>query len=263
MSELKRSLITFNSQHRSNPSESTSKFTIDLGNQIETQNITSVQIKNFSFVNVHYNINQYNNVFVIDDGAIKKVTLPEGQYTIQEILDDLTLLLSGVGITIVFSTNNKTGKISVDSCVPPCEFFDLKGSNVNWLGRDLGIVGNSGFVGTTTFTDLPDVSGLYQVNIHSRQLVHGSSIEVTTQFDSATNSFKRSPFMGDCVKTIPVDKPFGFQMVYENSDQSDIIHYDSTRNLKTIDIELRDTNNRNIDLQGTHTTITLLVEHLG
>lgn len=263
MAELKRSLITFNSNHRVGKSSETTKFTIDLGNQTETQNITSVQIKNLSFVNVQYNINKYNNKFVIDDGAIKSVTLPEGQYTITEVLDDLTTALAGVGITIVFSLNSKTKKIEVVSCVPPCDFFDVKGTDVNQLGRALGITNQSGYVGTYNFEDMPDISGLYQVNVHSRRLIEGSSVEVTTEYDDVENRFKRVPFMGDTVKTVPVNVGFGFQMVYENEDPTDLITYESPRNLQVVDIELRDTNNRTIDLHGTHVTMTLLVEHLG
>lgn len=263
MSDLKRSLITFTSIHRTSSSESTSHFNIDLGEQIETQNVISCQLKNMSFVNAHYNINQHNNVFTYSDGVIKTVTILEGQYNLTEVLDALTTAFGLVGVVVVLSINEPTKRVSVDSCVPPCDFFDVQGNIVNFLGRALGIVGSTGLVGSTLFEDLPDISGLYQLNIHSRRLIDGSSIEVITEFDSQLNKYKRSPFMGDCIKTIPVNVPFGYQMIYENSDSTDLITYSSERNLKHIDIDLRDVNNKTIDLHGTHVTMTFLVEHLG
>ncbi len=261
MSGVKRSLITINSQHRTSLSDSTSKFRVDLGHQIETENVLTCQVKNISFVNTAYNIDSLNNVFVINDGAYKTVTLEPGQYDLATVLSELTTALLAVGITIVLSIDPINKKVNVDSCIPACDFFDIQGSNINRLGITLGIIGSSGLVGSYQFTDLADISGLYQVNVNSRTLIEGSSVENIT--DITTVGIIRRPTMSDIIKTVPVNVPFGFQMVYENNDPSDFIEYQSPRNLTHIDVELRDVNNRVIDFHGTHVAITFLVTHLG
>ena len=117
--------LLLDSRDRTNVSDSTSNFTINLSNVIK--NITAVKLKQIGFNHKIYNVsNEYsNNVFMFQEMIPETVTrpisilIPDGHYSALElakVLENLMNANSQYIYTVSYSKN--TFKYTIDSTIP-------------------------------------------------------------------------------------------------------------------------------------------------
>lgn len=254
-----KTLVNINSKNRIVDSSPTSNFSVAIDASF-VQRVSAIRIKNVSFCNCVYNINKYNNKFVYEDSiGVNTILLEPGQYSLNQLLSSLQalLLVQPNPITISFSINSITKKISA-TVSPNISFFDYNGSLHNILGISLGIVGDSGLVSSLTFQSFPDISGLNVLNIISEKLSSDSGYIKEKKYIDGAPAFQQS-YLNGFVYSIPVQSSFGYDEIFENQDINDIIQYKTAKNLSTIDIKCVDTQNRELDLNGTDINIVLEV----
>lgn len=258
------SFIHINNLHRSSANDHPNKFTVNLGNNSVTNNVTAVTIKSISFCNTQYNVRTGRNRFYYSDDGINPlyVTVTVGQYTTIELLQavkDALFTLSGR--TLVWASNPITKKIEVSTCVPAMQFFDYAYGIDNPIGMQLGIIGVSGLVNTLSFDNTPDLSGLTMMYIRSSALSNNHSLE---QFSSAPASGRQRKVnieMSDIIDAIGCEAEFGFFVHHEGDRSTDMLSYETPRTFSSIDIELTDSSGSTVDLNGAEVIIVLEVFH--
>ncbi|MCD6036122.1 MAG: hypothetical protein K0S67_6 [Nitrososphaeraceae archaeon] len=110
---------------------------------------------------------------------------------------------------------------------------EIKNTVNNTLGNLLGYDTLNDFTDTLTADLLPKLNGISYFHIVSRKI----GVNCYTNSVDGTN-------LGCCLFSIPVTVPFGFQNVFENSNNQERIRFNIQTSLKNFDISLYDENFR-------------------
>ena len=219
-----KKVIVINSNDR--VSGTASDFTVQLKDDIYSQNIFAIGIQQISIPNTVYNINSLNNTFQIKrtvDINFTTYIIPQGQYTVGELLSYLnaTILLSG-GAIFTASQTPITFKIRFNVDLPGYSFKGSLGDAVGFLSDTTYTIAGSVF----DMPFLPNLVGADVISVHSRKLAENRGIDS----DSGAINLIDVVSMSGC--------GFGSYCV-KRFDPEMLIAFDSPRNLSTIDIRLR------------------------
>jgi hypothetical protein len=241
--------------HSTNPNDTQSNFTVNLNRMTETNNIVRCVFKGASFINNSYNIHTEgefkNNVFDYDivGGTPGSVTItPSGFYTTSELLNIISPAIQAaaqvveIGATVTMSSGSISKKVeAVVTGLIVGVVFPATGSLNKVLGNTTTATITALPAGATyVFDGTPDLYGLKRVYIHSTMMAEGNLVDG----DVETH---------DIIGSVPVSSivPFGGEVHYiSNESELDAVNYNSFRNFDSINITLRDLDNKVIELNG-------------
>jgi len=252
----KSKLIQINSADRNRVSDTRTNFTVDLGSDFKVSNVKSIAFKDIQFINSFYNVDTYNNQLFFHTGAGEvSITLAIGQYTLSQLIAATITAFAALGAPIVLTLIQDpiTKKLdwTTDVAVRYYE-YKLSDGALNPAANVFGIIGDSGATALTYLSaGLPDIGGVKVVNIISPEL--------------AANSCVSSRGAGrniNLAHSVPMISEFGVLIAHESSDfETDGHRYDenSTNNLNSVHIELRDENNNLLNSNGNDIVMTFKV----
>lgn len=237
-------------------SPSPSNFKVDISNDYHLNQATELYIHSISLPNVFQNIDIHNNqlLFIANDGLTSitpTITVPVGQYTINELLPVLEALINAelvalaptASITLTFNTTiNK-----IEFTIANFDAITLVGeSATSTIADTLGLTANLGPVSSGTFQSIPDLSGESMVYLHSKDLF-GSGTRLS-------NGVSVSSFA-----SIPINVPFLGTITYlPDQMETNKIMFRSQTDLTTINIRLRAQDGRILELGSNHELIIVL-----
>jgi hypothetical protein len=254
-------LVKLSSQDKSPESRSNSDFVVNYNNAPCMGNINKLIIKQITVPNVFYNINSTgynsensgNNVLSIRNetsGVVSDIVVPPGNYTADKLQAYLDTVLPA-GLTI--SLNGTTNKFEFLSTGDPYAYSE------DSLGAYLGIV-ESDFPfggGGTLLYDLPNfpnLAGVKEVFLSSAKMSDGTHLVLPVG--------NTLPVFA----TVPITVGFGeFQSYIAPSAPLDEVifpSYSAGSNLRTIDVQVRDSYGNILDLGGLDVIIIFKAEHL-
>ena len=228
-----------------------------------------LSLKSCTFRNIQYNVQssgpRKNNFFYFNlDGISQSVDVPEGFYSIYELIDVV-----------------KTGVETILAASGIIPLPTLTSLDYNPISAKVSIVIN----GNGSATPFELLGGTYSASINS---LLGNTIDVSLDtlgavkytFDSIVNlqhddrihlvsssmaqsigltSTGRNGRTIALLRAIPVDKPFGDIVSYESNDvDGERVFHPGGLNLSTIDLSLQDTDGNTIDLQNTVLSVEII-----
>jgi hypothetical protein len=246
------SIVVLNSKFRTADSNSSSNFTISIGQSVS---IKQIVVKSVSMPNSFYNINSSNNVAFVNLIGLGTyvIIVPVGQYNLANFLIALQTLLTGIDLGATVVQNPVTLKLDFTFSWP-AQFSTQSNSP---LSKVLGTyTTNTGdptaypVIPATSFSAnaLTDLSGVRNVYICSRVLGQG------------VNSILQSGDNLPMILNMPVTEPFGAVVYFESNETVlTLKSYKQTQNLQFIDLTLRGENSEVLDINGSEWSVTLLV----
>ena len=217
-------------------------------------NIKGFSVKSMSVPISYYQITSSNNTFVMVDTATTTsytIVVDDGVYSSSDIETVLKTKLDATASAIVFtvSVNPYTEKLTISGTAA----FSLDFTNTNYL--DLIGFNNITYASATSITapNVMDLNKRYNgFNVYSDKLSRGSA-------KVNTSSFQNSQLILVCNN--PSANVFQ-NYVYSNDDNANsMLHYKDTEHLETIDIEIRDAQNKPIDFNGVDTVNIILTTY--
>ena len=234
-------------------------------------NFIASSVKSISFRNLMYNVRskglRINNIFYFNlNGGLEQVVLPEGFYSIYELLalvqSGIEAILLGSGIiplpTLdVLDYNSISGKV----------FLTING---NGAGTPFELLGGTyplsinNILGNTVDTTL-DTLGATQytfnsiINLQSEDRVHLVSTAIAQNCGACNTSAYKTSRNISLLRAIPVNAGFGGLVVYESNDiDAEALRYSLTQNYSSMDIRLTDVYGETIDLQNSSMFVNIL-----
>ena len=211
--EFSKTLLYIDSKDRN--SGEINDFTVNLGNL--RSNIAYIQIHSVEMVNCIYPIrSNYNSIFKFKDtsNTLRSITLDDGNYDIDTLLDTLTTKMNVYSGTYSLSYSNINYKITITGD-NDFEIITSDNENTIWdiLGfkQDTDLTGSSSYTASHIFNLSQEPSYIY---IKS-SLIQGSKDKIMT-----ANNDKRKSYLCSLCK-IPLDAQFG-----------ELIHYKPNLDLK-------------------------------
>ena len=214
----------------------------------DLSHVKAVRFKYVSFNNSEYNVNSKNNVLAFNHSVagLNTVTIPEGQYTINELITRLGVLISDAinPNSIAISQDSISGKIDIS--LPDLETIIIYQNGVNGCtaGNLIGVSETTSAFTEARMANIPNLSGLNILHIHSRQIGNGDTIISTEENDIArVNGFL----------SVPITVGYSQTQSWQGND-ADIKYFDSEVNLQNIDISLRDGDGQLIECAENYST---------
>jgi len=262
MSDEKLFILSTNDKDP-NSSVSNSDFVINLRETYYSQNVEKVLVKEATVPNVFPNIRgtdygtSQNNILKIVEAFENTVTLPEGQYAITTAAapyNFLTALENAINAVIVgpivLSFNTLTGKI---------EFTNNGATDLNILVSNsplsvvLGVTEDLLIPSTGTPVSaqaLPDLSGFQNVYLHSKEIADSGAVDGDFGLISVVTPISLS------------DAPYNSYAYRKNDDDElSLIMYEQPRNLRRINIKLKDDKGNTLPI-GVHNINLVLKAYL-
>ena len=256
-------LVKVSSEDRDPESISSADFIVSYNNAPCMANINRLAIKNIIVPNVFYNINNTgyniqnngNNILFIKNittGLNFDIGINPGNYTISQLITEINTLLSLSGAGLSVTEDAVTKKLVFTSSA------DLFAYSTLQLGGFLGMVKPPPFDGpgklVYTLEGFPNLSGVKEVYIGSARMSDGSHLVIP--FGSTL----------PIIAAVPLNVGFGEFQVYiaPNIELDEIVFpsYSAGSNLRTIDIQVRDSFGNILDTGGLPTTITFKAYHM-
>ena len=217
-------------------------FTYDL-NKYSTgkiKNAVEIKVSSIEYPNTSHFINSTkgNNTFTVDGTTI---TLPDGNYTTDDIVTELNSLLTGEGVTLTIDIN--TGKITFTFA--GTKDFDFSNTTeYKSLGASLGFSEDT-YTGTSTFSteNIPDITGENYFFLKINDYGH---IE---------NKGKRY-----LAKVLNITPKYALNFDGQNSYVSKVYKFRQPVDITVLNIELRDYLNNLINLNGLPLSFTLEIK---
>ena len=240
--------MVLNSKFRTADSNSSSDFTISIGQSIS---IKQMVIQSVTFPNTVYNITDKNNVGGLEyNTGTYNITIPIGQYNLAEFIVALQTALTVIDIGSVVSQNPLTQKLEFTFSMPArftCDIFSP-------LSKVIGV---SAFnkthyptVASASFSALalPDLSGTRNFYICSRTLGQG------------TNSILQSGNNLPLLLNLQNTAGFGDINYWQNNEtRLSLKSYKQYQNAQFIDVQVRDIDGVIVDLNGAEWGMTMLI----
>ena len=256
-------LVKVSSEDRDPESISASDFIVSYNNAPCMANINRLAIKNIIVPNVFYNINTTgynrfntgnNELFIknITTNTPSSIFLQPGNYTISQLITVINtqLSLSGAGLSV--TQDAVTKKLVFTSS------GDLYAYSTDSMGGYLGMIKPPSFdgPGTLVYTleGFPNLSGVKEIYIGSTRMSDGSHLVLP--FGSTL----------PVIASVPITVGFGEFQTYiaPNIELDEIVFpsYSAGSNLRTIDIQVRDSFGNILQTGNLPTTITFKAFHL-
>ena len=236
-------------------SKTNSDFTVYLKEEYQTQEVKNITVYNAIVPNIFYNVvgsasnGTINNIFsYLENGqSASTVVVPEGQYLLADFLSALQTALNAdlVSGSVLITLDNVTKKIVFTFTGTTVIIYNL--SDGNLMASLLGLTTTTADLGSITMNSVPDLSGLNEVYIHSKELADANLVDGDRGSISVVCAVSFS------------DAPFGTYAHYQATEYSNNrILYPDTRNITKISIRLRDNKGNVLDI-GTH-DLSLIVK---
>jgi hypothetical protein len=232
-------LITISSDDKDADSNSNSDFYVSLKERFYTQQIQRIMIKEATVPNCFYNLsdgvnngkeNNVLNFFII--APISFIITP-GQYNIDQFITALIAGFLSVGIVVLITQDDLTQKLIFTFTNDTV--LEAKSSIAPVLGLTSDVLCLANVPTSPQFP--PDLSGINAVNIHSTSLGEAHGIDANTGLISLVERVSLH------------DIPYGsFGYKQNNDSELATIFYEQPRNLNRIDIRLRDTQGKILNI---------------
>lgn len=202
-------------------------YVIYLSNYNYARGLVTVSVESVSFFNTQYPINVNNNIIKFEednDSIILTATIPEGSYTVTQLMVELKTQLESVGAnTYTFTYSSISGKITIDvSTGVSIEFhFDQTTSPIG------DIIGFTNVLISSPISQ----SGAYPVNLSGVLYV---DLELSRW---ANNNILSGRTSNSIFHRIPLDVKYGGYILYQASLANDFT-YLADEQLQTIQIRL-------------------------
>jgi hypothetical protein len=254
-------LVTISSSDKNdNLSENNSDFTVILNERNLSQGVNRVLIKECTVPNVFPNIRgpanynaSFNNLLIIDKQGVGllPVIVPEGQYVISTLgvpppNDLITVLTSLIDAaiapdTVTITLDPITNKLNFTFSSANYKFIENTITTPTPLNNVLGIVNETpAYTNSIDADGLPDLSGLKNVYIHSKDIADLNGVDAGFGLISLAEPVSL------------VDTPYGaYAYKQNNDDELASIVFEQPRNLSVIRVVLRDEKGTKLDI-GTH-----------
>ena len=257
-------LVKVSSEDRDPESISSSDFIVSYNNAPCMANVNKLAIKNIIVPNVFYNINSSgynrrnsgnNKLFVknITSGVEFSIEVNPGNYTISELITEINTLLSGSGAGLAVTQDPITKKLLFASLST-----NLFGYSTDSMGTYLGMINPPDFDSSGLLVyqleGFSNLSGVKEIYISSTRMSDGSHLVL--------------PFGGTlpAIAAVPINVAFGEYQIYiaPNIELDQIVFpsYSAGTNLRTIDIQVRDSFGNILDTGNLPTTLTFKASHL-
>jgi len=242
-------LITISSDDKDADSNSNSDFYVSLKERFYTQQIQRILIKEITVPNCFYNwsdgVNngKQNNVLnYFDINNPLTFTIAPAQYNIDQYITALIAGFLSNGIIVVITQDDLTQKLIFTFTNDTT--LDGKSSMAPVLGMTNSFTCLAGVPTSPQFP--PDLSGVNAVNIHSTSLGEAHGIDSNTGLISLVERVS--------LHDIPYGS-FGYKM--NNDSDLATIFYEQPRNLNRIDIRLRDTQGKILNIGTKKMTLVI------
>ena len=226
-------IIIIDSSHKITGTES--NFTVDFNNS-QLRNIKSVSLVGLRTINSQPNVSTGINdvISYIYNGVPKSITIPEGQYSVVDFIDEV----NGLQTDFILDLNVKTKRFEWTSVGLPLTIIKDPVSD-ELIGLTQNLVDPIG-AQTLTSQYVPDLSGLSIIHVSSEDLAAGNSILSNGEHSNILSS-------------IPVEAAYGFPLVYTSQtfDQNDNVRYKIHQDLNQLRIRLIDHNYKPLNLKST------------
>ena len=233
-------LITISSDDKDVDSNSNSDFYVSLKEKFYTQQIQRIMIKEATCPNCFYNLSdgvnngKQNNVLDYNDSKnAQSFTITPAQYNIDQFILALVAGFASNTDVVVITQDDLTQKLIFTFTQTTTLFVS------SLMAPVLGITANLIFpAGVPTSPQFPpDLSGINAVNIHSTALGEAHGIDANTGLISLVERVSLH------------DIPYGsFGYKQNNDSELATIFYEQPRNLNRIDIRLRDTQGKILNI---------------
>jgi len=245
------------------PNQTSSNFTLNIPNTVNSLkrvvalSPVSVQIPNF-FYNVYECSLKYTRV---SDNTARELKVDDGQYTIDELMNHVVTKFNAFeqnGAMVYNPTTSQTPDFNSITQKMSFNFgmdIKIKSGIDNKLAEIFGFSHDGKEYSTTnnaiTAPFVFDLSGNDCVYIHSKQLSNDAvDLEVNTKTVHS-------------IVAIPLDVFFGETAYWKNnSSSSNLIKFNSPRNITNISISVRDNRGNLLSIQGADFTMVIKVFYL-
>ena len=233
-------LITISSDDKDADSNSNSDFYVSLKEKFYTQQIQRILIKEATVPNCFYNLSdgvnngKQNNVLnYFDINNPLTFTIAPAQYNIDQYITALIAGFLSNGVIVVITQDDLTQKLVFTFTNDTT--LDAKSSMAPVLGMTNSFTCLAGVPTSPQFP--PDLSGINAVNIHSTAIGEAHGIDANTGLISLVERVSLH------------DIPYG-SFGYKQNNDSDLatIYFEQPRNLNRIDIRLRDTQGKILNI---------------
>jgi hypothetical protein len=232
-------LLRINSKYKK-PSETNARFTYDLVSSPACASVTSISLLQFTMNRVFGNIYIGSNILVIihsDGEATRTITVPEGQYTITQLVDTLNILVNNAyGFPeLVFTWDTVLDRVAITSFNGDNETYTIVW-NLSTLAPYIGISTDFAIPDDQTVVcpSPPQLQGPDQIFVESQILASGQCL------DDPQATGGSIPLLG----IIPCgDVPYGYTINYtvQELDQTVVTtNHGQPGQLKRIDISITD-----------------------
>ena len=242
-------LLVINSKDKDIGSNSNSDFTIQAQEKYLLQGISRIVIVEATVPNLFTNINDDNNILDFKEagGPLLQAFLPVGQYNVTQLISALESEIESlvtVGNIPTITLDPITNKLIINMSATGLVIF-----GDSTISEVIGLIPNNNVVSAGLQALLPRVvnlSGLPIVYIHSKAL-------------SSSYGIDAGKGLTNLVVPVPLNEaPFGSYATLLPKDLavSEIV-YDSTRNITSLDIRLRDSQGKILDIENMHITLVV------
>ena len=242
-------LLVINSKDKDVGSVSNSNFEIQAQEKYLLQGISRIVIVEATVPNLFTNINEDNNILDFKEvgGPLLQAFLPVGQYNITQLISALETEIESlvtVGNVPTITLEPITNKLIINMSATGLIIF---GNST--IAEVIGLIPGQDLLNVALQTLLPRVvnlSGLPVVYIHSKAL-------------SSSYGIDAGKGLTNLVVPVPLNEaPYGSYATLLPKDLavSEIV-YDSTRNITNIDIRLRDSQGKILDIENMHITLVV------
>jgi hypothetical protein len=244
-------LLVINSKDKDVGSISNSDFEIQAQEKYLLQGISRIVIVEATVPNLFANINEDNNILDFKEagGPLLQAFLPVGQYNVSQLISALEseiVSLVTIGNVPTITLDQITNKLIINMSVTG---LIILGKST--IAEVIGTIPDQDVVNVGLQTLLPrivNLSGLPVVYLHSKAL-------------SSSYGIDAGKGLTNLVVAIPLnDAPYGSYATLLPKDLavSEIV-YDSPRNITTLDIRLRDSQGKLLDIENMHITLVVKI----
>jgi len=261
-SSIKTAIWRLSSHDRTDSKDNTSAFSIDIPASVESfKNVLAIQLLSASIPSSFYNVDSYNTLEedvpleFYYNGVFTSLAIPRGQYIIitdrtaspfpaNDLLSVIEAQFTAVtGSAVTWSYDIVTNKLSLTHATNTLEIKQNNLDDVN-LWDKLGFLKPQAAT-TLTADTIPNISGTQQIFIHVSQLSN-NAVDLDTENGISL------------IGGVLVTAPFGGNNNYEiKSSMANLIKYTTQRNIDFLDIRLRDSRGRLINLNNQDWTMII------
>ena len=244
-------LLVINSKDKDVSSISNSNFEIQAQEKYLLQGISRIVIVEATVPNLFANINEDNNILDFKEagGPLLQAFLPVGQYNVTQLISALESeieSLVSVGNVPTITLDPITNKLIINMSATG---LIILGNST--IAEVIGLIPGQDAVNVGLQTLLPrivNLSGLPIVYLHSKAL-------------SSSYGIDAGKGLTNLVVAVPLNEaPYGSYATLLPKDLaiSEIV-YDSPRNITTLDIRLRDSQGKLLDIENMHITLVVKI----